>query len=447
MFLSFVVKSSVYISLFVFVSLFCLVTRYRWMFECAGSFVFIDKLSFLLVLLTIWFCVVLLVCSTKYLSLEYQKFLIGLSFLVICSFIIIDFLGFYIFFEFSLVPLVVIILGWGYQVERVRAIYYLILYTLVGSFPLLLRIFFIYQFNANTCWVLFTKLSISSSVFLVFSFILLVSFFIKLPIYLCHLWLPKAHVEAPVIGSMFLAAVLLKLRAYGVYRVILIISSFIRLSFNVFSIFLIYGGLLRSLVCVFQSDIKSLIAYSSISHMGGLMCGLISQVELAMFGTWVVIVSHAFCSSGLFFTRNLNYEQEYSRQILVLRGQRGKFYYLRVIWRLLLLVNFAVPPFLSVLGELNILIRLFWLNFFFFFFLGGIMLIVSLFCVYVFRVIIHGSSMFNKVLLGEYDLSFLIRVVHLVPLLALSFFLTLFFYLNSLNKIKNCGFLDKVFFK
>jgi NADH:ubiquinone oxidoreductase subunit 4 (subunit M) len=92
-------------------------------------------------------------------------------------------------------------------------------------------------------------------------------------------------VEAPVIGSMFLAAVLLKLRAYGVYRVILIISSFIRLSFNVFSIFLIYGGLLRSLVCVFQSDIKSLIAYSSISHMGGLMCGLISQVELAMFGT------------------------------------------------------------------------------------------------------------------------------------------------------------------
>ena len=75
------------------------------------------------------------------------------------------------------------------------------------------------------------------------------------------------------------------------------------------------------------------------------------------------------------------------------------------------------------------------------------MLIVSLFCVYVFRVIIHGSSMFNKVLLGEYDLSFLIRVVHLVPLLALSFFLTLFFYLNSLNKIKNCGFLDKVFFK
>lgn len=432
LFLTLIVNSSVYIRLFMFRCLFCLITQYRGMFGCISSFVFTDKLSFLLVLLTVWFCVVLLVCSVKYLSVEYQKLLIMLRVLVVCSFIRIDFLGFYIFFEFSLIPLIIIILGWGYQIERVRAIYYLILYTLIGSFPLLLGIFFIYQFNSNVCWVLFTKLNIGSFELLVFSIILLISFFIKLPIYLCHLWLPKAHVEAPAIGSIFLAAILLKLRAYGIYRVILLLSIFINLSFNLFSIFLVYGGLMRSLVCIFQSDIKSLIAYSSISHMGGLMCGLISQVELAMLGVWVVIVSHAFCSSGLFFASNLNYEQECSRQMLILRGQGGKFYYFRIIWRLLLLVNFAVPPFLRVLGELNILIGLFWLNYFFFFFLGSTILAVSLFCVYIFRVIIHGSSMFNKVLLGEYDLSFLISFIHLIPLFMLSFFLCLFFYLNSL---------------
>lgn len=111
----------------------------------------------------------------------------------------------------------------------------------------------------------------------------------------------------------------------------LIFRIFINMSFNLFSIFLIYGRLLRSFICIFQSDIKSLIAYSSIRHMGGLMCGLLSQLELAVFGVWIIIVSHAFCSSGLFFSSNLNYEQEHSRQIIVLRGQARKFYFFSVI--------------------------------------------------------------------------------------------------------------------
>jgi len=132
------------------------------------------------------------------------------------------------FFELSLIPLIFMIFGWGYQVERVQAAFYLIIYTVLGSLPLLVVFIYLFQIN-SLLWLGFT-VTVNPSQSLTISYIVvLVSLrlLVKLPIYGLHLWLPKAHVEAPVAGSIVLAAILLKLRAYGFYRLLFFFRVFV----------------------------------------------------------------------------------------------------------------------------------------------------------------------------------------------------------------------------
>lgn len=150
----------------------------------------------------------------------YFKFRI-LNLILFGAFRVNDYLGFFIFFELSLIPTLVIILGWGIQPERIRAGSYLMMYTILGAIPLLLCIIFSYYKGGSTK-ILKNKLGRSFIVNTEYSWIVMfwiLGFLIKLPVYGCHLWLPKAHVEAPVRGSMVLAGVLLKLGAYGLIRV------------------------------------------------------------------------------------------------------------------------------------------------------------------------------------------------------------------------------------
>jgi NADH-ubiquinone oxidoreductase chain 4 len=240
-------------------------------------------------------------------------------------------LGFYMFFELSLLPLLFMIFGWGYQVERIQASFYLFFYTLVGSLPLLLTL--LYFFNwARLLWLSFPLTVCSSfvSIFSVYAAIL-VSFrlIIKLPLYSLHLWLPKAHVEAPVAGSMVLAAILLKLRAYGFYRLLFFLIGF-PYFLHFLLCLLVYGALISSIIALRQSDIKSLVAYSSIRHMGVILSGLLCLSSLSSKGALIILAGHAFCSSALFYLVNFHYERSHSRQIILLSGQINFFTFIAV---------------------------------------------------------------------------------------------------------------------
>jgi NADH-ubiquinone oxidoreductase chain 4 len=150
-------------------------------------------------------------------------------------------------------------------------------------------------------------------------------FLIKLPAYGCHLWLPKAHVEAPVSGSMVLAAVILKMRIYGFYRVgVLIVEVFV-LYGNCLGVILFLGATLRALVALVQTDMKAIVAYSSIRHIGVIIGGFFNLIRGALKGSFIIIIAHGFCSSALFFLVNISYEQNNSRQVVLLGGQLGIF--------------------------------------------------------------------------------------------------------------------------
>jgi len=193
---------------------------------------------------------------------------------------------------------------------------------------------------------------------------------IKLPMYLLHLWLPKAHVEAPALGSIVLAAVLLKLRAYAFFRLFFLVIFQRTALKEVFFSFLLFGSLLSAVICLGQSDIKSLVAFSSISHIGLIITGLFLQRFFTLQGVWIIVLAHGFCSSALFFLANFHYERNLTRQLLLVRGQGQLFYFTSIFWVLFLFANFSVPPFLRLFGELEILIGLFMFDFLNVFVLG-----------------------------------------------------------------------------
>lgn len=182
---------------------------------------------------------------------------------VLSFFSVINVFIFYVSFETRLIIILFIIVGWGYQVERIQASTYLLLYTVLGSFPLLIIFLFlriVYQSpNINS----FAGLLKLSSIGLI---LISLAFLVKFPIYFVHSWLPKAHVEAPTPGSIILAAILLKMGGYGIYRVSQITLS-IKFNRLLASFIVLIGTILRTVVCIFQSDIKSLVAYSSVSHI------------------------------------------------------------------------------------------------------------------------------------------------------------------------------------
>nr|APX40715.1 NADH dehydrogenase subunit 4 [Cryptocephalus bipunctatus] len=338
--------------LFLFSFVFMLSNNSDWFFGHITYLLGYDLLSFLMVLLSFWICVLMILASAKLLKFNFYSNIFSMIILILLLSLMVTFSSmniflFYLFFEISLIPTFLLIVGWGYQPERLEAGFYLLFYTLMFSLPMMLVIFYCYN-NVGTLSYYKLSLQLNQYLFICMNMV----FLVKMPMFFLHLWLPKAHVEAPVSGSMILAGVMLKLGGYGLMRFL----KFFLLSGFSFSIVLImvslFGGVLVSLMCLRQSDIKSLIAYSSVAHMGMVLSGLMTLSLWGFHGALILMLGHGLCSSGLFCLANLAYERSNTRSIYLNKGLINLNPSLSLWWFLFLVCNMAAPPSLNLLGEI-----------------------------------------------------------------------------------------------
>nr|QCG70139.1 NADH dehydrogenase subunit 4 [Eleotris klunzingerii]QCG70151.1 NADH dehydrogenase subunit 4 [Eleotris klunzingerii]QCG70176.1 NADH dehydrogenase subunit 4 [Eleotris klunzingerii]QCG70188.1 NADH dehydrogenase subunit 4 [Eleotris cf. fusca MM-2019] len=389
-----------------------------------------DPLSTPLLVLTCWLLPLMILASQNHTMSEpinrqrmYVTLLISLQMFLIMAFSATEVILFYIMFEATLVPTLIIITRWGNQTERLNAGTYFLFYTLAGSLPLLVALLLL-QNATGTLSLLVLQYTpalpmITTADKLWWAGCLL-AFLVKMPLYGVHLWLPKAHVEAPIAGSMILAAVLLKLGGYGMMRMMVMLEPLTKELSYPFIILALWGVIMTGSICLRQTDLKSLIAYSSVGHMGLVAGGILIQTPWGFTGALILMIAHGLTSSALFCLANTNYERTHSRTMMLARGLQIALPLMTAWWFIASLANLALPPLPNLMAELMIIVSLFNWSWWTIALTGTGTLITAGYSLYMFLMTQRGPLPAHIIALPpSHTREHLLMALHLLPLLLL----------------------------
>lgn len=349
------------------------VERYNWLPQYGISYyVGIDGFSLLLIMLTTFLTPICVLATWEDVQFRVKEFMICLLFMMagmIGVFVSLDVFLFYVFWELQLIPMYLLIGVWGNPARRVYAAIKFFLYTMFGSLLMLVAILVLYfyhgkitgtyTFDLLKLYDLNVPFQMQFWMFLAFA----LAFAIKVPMFPFHTWLPDAHTEAPTVGSVILAAVLLKMGTYGFLRFNMPLFPEAAYYFvPLFSILAIIGIVYGALVSMMQTDLKRLIAFSSVSHLGFVMLGLFTYTMQGVQGGVIQMINHGLSTGALFLIVGCIYERRHTRMIADFGGLSTPMPIYAAIFMIVALSSIGLPGLNGFVGEFLILLGAFKVN-------------------------------------------------------------------------------------
>ena len=426
-FLNFIISLSLLFSFDLNNPDFQFVEKYAWIESGISYHLGIDGVSILFVILTTMLVPICILASYESIKFSVKEYLI--SFLALETFMIgvfcsLDLVLFYLFFEGGLIPMFLIIGIWGGE-RRVYSTFKFFLYTLAGSVFMLLAIIYIFISTGTTDVETLLMYNFTTNEQLILWIAFFTSFMVKIPMWPFHTWLPDAHVEAPTAGSVILAGVLLKMAGYGFIRFSI---GFFPDASEFFAPFIfslsVIAIIVTSLIALVQEDMKKLIAYSSVAHMGFVTLGIFTFTVQGIEGGIIQMISHGIVSAALFLCVGVVYDRLHTREIARYGGLVSKMPFYSFSFMIFILASLGLPGTSGFVGEFLVLLSIFTVNTYFAIFATTGVVLAATYSLWLYRRIIFGALIKDD-LSEMFDLTRR-EIIIFLPLIILTIFIGLY---------------------